>query len=129
MIIAEILRRAASCSVHTLLYLATVHSIPLLLQPISASATDGSFAPMSLYESDALKFNVKGNQLIPPFVSVAGLGETAALDIAEGRKGKDFISVEEFAMACPKVSKTHIEKLREAGAFGDMPDTSQITMF
>ncbi len=88
-----------------------------------------SFAPMSLYESDALKFNIKGNQLIPPFVSVAGLGETAALDIAEGRKGKDFISVEEFAMACPKVSKTHIEKLREAGAFGDMPDTSQITMF
>ena len=39
------------------------------------------------------------------------------------------ISVEEFARACPKVSKTHIENRRAAGAFGALPDTSQITLF
>ena len=88
-----------------------------------------SFAPMDLYESDPLKFNIKGDQLIPPFVSVAGLGATAAIDIAEGRKGKQFLSIEEFSLACPKVSKTHIENLKAAGAFGDLPDTSQITLF
>ncbi len=88
-----------------------------------------SFAPMDLYEADALKFIIRENQLIPPFVSVAGLGETAALDIVEGRKEKHFLSVEEFSAACPKVSKTHIENLRDAGAFGDMPETSQITLF
>ena len=87
------------------------------------------FAPMDIYESDALKFIIKDGKLIPPFVSVSGLGETAALDIVESRKGKEFISIEEFMVACPKVSKTHIENLKAAGAFGNMPDTSQVTLF
>ncbi|MEI3141320.1 MAG: hypothetical protein V8S34_07115 [Lawsonibacter sp.] len=67
--------------------------------------------------------------LLPPFVSVAGLGETAALSLAEGRKGRPFISVEEVSAACPKVSKTHIQLLKEAGTFGDLPETSQMTLF
>ena len=87
------------------------------------------FLPMDLYESEALKFKIQDGKLLPPFVSVSGLGETAAWDIVEGRKGKRFISIEEFSAACPKVSKTHIENLRAAGAFGDMPDTSQVSLF
>ena len=87
------------------------------------------FLPIDLYESDALRFNIKDGKLLPPFVSVSGLGETAALDIAEGRKGRQFLSIEEFQLACPKVSKTHIEQLRAAGAFGSLPETSQMTLF
>ena len=88
-----------------------------------------SFLPMDIYESEALHFRIKDGKLIPPFVAVAGLGETAAKDIEAGREGRTFLSIEEFAAACPKVSKTHIENLKEAGAFGDLPDTSQITLF
>lgn len=87
------------------------------------------FADMSLYESDAIKFVIKDGKLLPPFVAVSGLGESAAWDICSGREGKRFVSIEEFSAACPKVSKTHIEKLKAAGAFGDLPDTSQITLF
>ncbi len=87
------------------------------------------FAPMSLYDSHATKFLIKDGMLLPPFVSVSGLGETAAWDIMEGREGKDFISIEEFAAACPKVSKTHIEQLKAAGAFGNLPETSQVSLF
>ncbi|MDY4219559.1 MAG: PolC-type DNA polymerase III, partial [Candidatus Faecousia sp.] len=87
------------------------------------------FAPMDLYESHATKFLIQDGKLLPPFVSVSGLGETAAWDILEGRKGKQFISIEEFSAACPKVSKTHIENLKAAGAFGDLPDTSQVSLF
>jgi DNA polymerase-3 subunit alpha (Gram-positive type) len=47
----------------------------------------------------------------------------------EGREGKEFLSVEEVASACPKVSKTHIQMLKEAGAFGTLPDTSQVSLF
>jgi len=88
-----------------------------------------SFLPIDLYESDATRFNIKDGKLLPPFVAVSGLGESAAQDIAEGRKGKHFLSVEEFSAACPKVSKTHIEDLKAAGAFGDLPDTSQVSLF
>ncbi len=87
------------------------------------------FLPIDLYESHATKFLIKDNKLLPPFVSISGLGESAAWDIMEGRKDKHFLSIEEVAMACPKVSKTHIQMLKDAGAFGDMPDTSQVSLF
>ncbi len=89
------------------------------------------FDRMDLYQSQAIHFTVdeeKGT-LRPPFVSVAGLGETAAISLAEQREGKQFISIEEVSAACPKVSKTHIQLLKEAGAFGDLPETSQMDLF
>ena len=90
-----------------------------------------TFRRMDLYESEAILFKMdeEHNALIPPFVSVAGLGETAAISLAEQRKGKQFISIEEVSAACPKVSKTHIELLKDAGAFGDLPETSQMDLF
>ena len=87
------------------------------------------FLPISIYESHATKFLIKDGKLLPPFVAISGLGENAALDIMKGREGKDFLSIEEFSLACPKVSKTHIQMLKEAGAFGDLPETSQVSFF
>ena len=87
------------------------------------------FLPISLYESHATKFLIKDGKLLPPFVAISGLGENAAWDLMKGREGKQFLSIEEVAAACPKVSKTHIEMLKMAGAFGDLPDTSQVSFF
>ena len=87
------------------------------------------FAPIDIYKSHATKFLIVDGKILPPFVAISGLGESAARDIMEGREGKDFISIEEFSAACPKVSKTHIQMLKEAGAFGDLPDTSQVSLF
>ena len=89
------------------------------------------FDRMDIYESDAINFRMdeeKGT-LRPPFVSVAGLGETAAISLQEACRGKEFISIEEVSNACSKVSKTHIELLKDAGAFGSLPATSQIDLF
>jgi len=87
------------------------------------------FLPIDLYKSDATKFVVEDGKIRLPFVSLAGLGENAALDLVRGRDGKHFISIEEVSQACPKVSKTHILMLKESGAFGDLPDTSQVSLF
>ena len=87
------------------------------------------FLPIDLYKSEATKFVIEDGKIRPPFVAISGLGESAAFDLVEGRKGKTFLSVEEVAAACPKVSKTHIQMLKEAGAFGDMPETDQISLF
>ena len=87
------------------------------------------FEPISIYESDATKFKVVENGLLPPFTSVHGLGEAVALDTVEKRKGKQFISIEEFSICCNKLSKTHMEQLKALGAFAGMEETSQITLF
>ncbi|MDY3014587.1 MAG: PolC-type DNA polymerase III [Evtepia sp.] len=90
-----------------------------------------TFATIDLYRSDATKFlmDEESNALLPPFTAIPGLGETAAISIVENREGRHFISQEELLAACPKVSKTHVEQLRAAGALGSMPETSQISLF
>ncbi len=88
-----------------------------------------NFAPIDLYRSHAIKFLVEGDKIIPPFVAISGLGENAAWDLMNGREGKTFISIEEVSAACPKVSKTHIQMLKDAGAFGSLPETSQVSLF
>ena len=87
------------------------------------------FETIDIYRSEATKFVVVEDGLIPPFTSVRGLGEAAALDTVEKRKGKEFVSVEEFALCCNKLSKTHIEQLKNLGAFAGMAETSQMTLF
>ncbi len=90
-----------------------------------------SFTRMDICRSHAVNFLVDEDRgaLIPPFTSVAGLGETVGWDIMDKRQGRDFLSIEEFSLACTKVSSTHLEQLKEAGAFGDLPDSSQFSLF
>ena len=89
------------------------------------------FAPIDLYESDAIRFDPVGDKLLRvPFVAVSGLGETAAQDLAKAREGgRTFVSVEDVAAICPKVSSSHIEVLKKLGAFRELPETSQMTLF
>jgi DNA polymerase-3 subunit alpha (Gram-positive type) len=87
------------------------------------------FLPIDIYKSEATKFVIEDGKIRPPFVAISGLGESAAFDLVEGRKGQHFLSVEEVAAACPKVSKTHIQMLKDGGAFGSLPDTSQVSLF
>ena len=87
------------------------------------------FDNIDIFRSDATRFLITENGLLPPLTSVHGLGEAAAQDTVEKREGKDFISIEEFAMTCNKLSKTHIEQLKALGAFAGMSETSQISLF
>ena len=87
------------------------------------------FLNIDIYKSHATKFLIEDGKLRPPFVAISGLGESAALDIMNGREGKEFLSIEEFAIACPKVSKTHMQMLKDAGAFGSLPETNQVSLF
>ena len=89
-----------------------------------------SFLPIDLYRSDASKFLIEDGRLRPPFISVSGLGEAAAEDLARcGKSGKKYISVQDLGSDCPKVSQTHLDTLRSLGALGDLPDSNQINLF
>ncbi len=87
------------------------------------------FLPIDLYRSDAKKFIIEGNGLIPPFNSLQGLGETAAQSIVEGReKEGEFKTIEEFKMRT-SVGKTLIELLKENGVLKGIPETNQLSLF
>ena len=88
------------------------------------------FAGIDIYESDPVKFLIAGEKkLRPPLVAISGLGEAAAFDLAESRTGLRFISVEDLSASCAKVSKAHIEQLRELGALNGLPESSQMSLF
>ena len=89
-----------------------------------------TFLPIDLYESDAVKFEIVGEDALrAPFVAVSGLGEIAAREIAIAREGRTFVAIDDFEQNCQKVSSAHISALHELGAFGNMAETSQLTLF
>ena len=88
-----------------------------------------TFEPMDVYKSDATRFLVTETGLIPPFTSMPGIGEQAALSIVEERKNGKFLSAEELIVRCPKASKAIVELLEQIGALGSMPKTTQMTLF
>ncbi len=85
--------------------------------------------PFDLYESKGTTFDVKEDgTLVPPFITIDGLGETVAKNIESEAKKHKFISIEDFQNRC-KVSQTLIDKLRTLGVFKGMPESSQLSLF
>ena len=86
------------------------------------------FVKMDLYKSDAVKFKVEEDGLLPPLCTVPGLGENAAFNVVEARKEGEFDTIEEFKDRT-KVSKSVIELLKQNGVLDGIPETNQLTLF
>ncbi|QNB45728.1 PolC-type DNA polymerase III [Thermanaerosceptrum fracticalcis] len=80
--------------------------------------------------SDSTRFLIvdDGKALLPPLVSLQGVGEAAALSIAKAREEKAFTSREDLRIR-GKVSKTVIEVLDNHGSLDDLPENDQISLF
>jgi DNA polymerase-3 subunit alpha (Gram-positive type) len=88
------------------------------------------FTNIDLYDSDAEKFLIVGdNTLRPPFIVIGGLGETAAHDLVAQRNSREFVSIDDISTACPSVNKNHLDQLNRLGALRDLPTSSQMSLF
>lgn len=85
---------------------------------------------VDLLRSDAHRFILEdeGRVLLPPFVSLQGLGASAGESIVNARNEKPFSSREDLRVRA-KVSKTVIECLDNHGSLQDLPESDQITLF
>ena len=96
---------------------------------LEATARGIKILPFDLYKSKSLTFDVADDKtLIPPFVTIDGLGAVVAKNIEEEAHKKPFVSVEDFQNRC-KVSQTLVDKLRTLGVFKGMPESSQLSLF
>lgn len=86
------------------------------------------FQSVDLYRSDATRFLVDGDSLIPPFNAIPGVGTNAAKAIAAARDDGEFLSKEDLQRRA-KLSKTVLEYLDGQGCLAGMPDANQLSLF
>ena len=87
-----------------------------------------NFLPIDLYNSDAVKFKVEEEGIVPPLNSIPGLGTVAAQSIQEARKEGEFMSIEDMKIRA-KVGKSTIEMLEKAGCLKGMSQSNQMSLF
>lgn len=87
-----------------------------------------NFQMISLEKSDADRFIIEGNSLIPPFRAVPGLGANVAQQIIKARQEAPFLSKEDLQKR-GKVSKSILDYLSEQGVLNGLPDSDQLSLF
>ena len=88
------------------------------------------FLPIDIYKSTAASYEPEDGKIRMPFSSLAGVGEAAAEQLAKARNdgGAEFSSIEDFAIRAG-AGKSTVDLLKSCGAFGDLPDSDQISLF
>ncbi|MCR5718373.1 MAG: PolC-type DNA polymerase III [Oscillospiraceae bacterium] len=97
------------------------------------------FLPIDLYRSHAYKYLIQEDErdgqrrIRIPFAALSGVGGNAANSVYEAvqerlNKGDSFTSIEDFQQASG-CSKTIVQTLRDLGAFGELPESDQLSLF
>ena len=86
------------------------------------------FKNVDLYKSAAYKFKLKEGKLLPPLISLQGLGNSAAESIVESRNNREYKSVEDLVNRS-SVTKTVVEVLTDHGCLENLPEKNQLSFW
>ena len=86
------------------------------------------FKDMTLGESEAVRFGISDGKVLLPFVTLDGMGETAARSFVEEYEKKPYETIEEI-MKRAKINKSSIEALKARGVLKGLPETDQLSFF
>ena len=84
--------------------------------------------PVDLYKSDVKNFLPENGKIRLPFITIQGLGESAAESIYHAMHSESIYCVEEFKEKSG-VGKGVIETLRANGILDVLPETNQLSLF
>ena len=86
------------------------------------------FLSVDLYKSDARKFQITPDGLLPPLAALQGLGENAARSIVAAREEGPFTSIEDLKTRA-RLTSAVIEVLQNHGCLVGLPESDQLTLF
>ena len=87
------------------------------------------FLPIQLGKSRGTRYILEDGKVRLPFSALKGLGGAAAEALEKATiDGQEYLSIEEL-QAAAGVSSAVIDRLRQAGALGDLPESSQVSFF
>ena len=88
------------------------------------------FSNIDLYRSDATKFVVdyETKSLIPPFITIDGLGENNAITVVEARQDGEFFSKEDL-LRRTKLTSTNVQDLADMGVLDNLNESDQLSLF
>ena len=88
------------------------------------------FSNIDLYRSHPVNFVVdhENKALIPPFITIDGLGENNAYSVLEARKDGEFYSKEDL-LRRTKLTATNVQDLDDMGALEGLSETDQLSLF
>ncbi len=88
------------------------------------------FSNIDLYRSDASNFVVDPDtkSLIPPFITIDGLGENNAITVVEARKEREFSSRKDLQNRT-KLTGTNIQDLADMGVLNGLDEDEQMHLF
>lgn len=90
-----------------------------------------TFENIDLYKSEPSSFVVdkEHNALIPPFITIDGLGDNNAISVKEAREsGGEFYSKEDL-LRRTKLTGTNVQDLSDMGVLDSLNETDQLSLF
>lgn len=88
------------------------------------------FLPIDIYKSTAKSYVPEDGKIRMPFGALPGVGDSAAVQLAKAHEdgGAEFSSIEDFEIRSG-AGKSTVALLKACGAFGNLPDSDQMSLF